>query len=121
MLATFLAATVSKLWRALGYSWCGLQAAWRYHWAFRLEVLIGIVAIPLALFFGETAIEKVLLIGSVILVAIVELINSAIETVVNRIGLERHELSGQAKDLGSAAVLISGLFMLFTWIMIIFG
>lgn len=96
-----------KLWQATLYSLAGLKAAYKSQWAFRAEVLILIVAVPLAFFVGVTALQRILLIGSILLVMIVELLNSAIEAVVDRISTDRHELSGRAKDMGSAAVFVT--------------
>lgn len=84
-----------------------------------MEVLLALFLIPLGLFFGDTAVDKVLLVGSVVLVLIVEILNSAIETVVDRFGGEQHELSGRAKDQGSAAVLLSLLMVVLVWILLL--
>lgn len=110
---------IKKVWAATRYSYAGIKVAWRYHWAFRAEVLICIVAMPLALILGKTGVQRALLLSSLLLVLIVEVLNSAIEVVVDRIGLEKHRLSGQAKDLGSAAVLLSGINAAVVWAMII--
>ncbi|WLQ14983.1 diacylglycerol kinase [Hahella aquimaris] len=101
---------------ATGYSINGLRAAWRNESAIRQEMVAALILIPLALFLSVTMVERILMIGSVLLVLIVELINSAIEAVVDRIGAERHELSGRAKDMGSAAVLVALSLAMFTWI-----
>lgn len=93
----------------------GLKAAWQNEAAFRLEVLASAILVPIAFWLGETALERLLLIGSCFLVLITELLNSAVEAVVDRIGLERHELSGRAKDIGSAAVFLSLVNMLVVW------
>lgn len=103
------------LWRATVYSWQGLTAAYRYQWVFPLEALTLLVAVPLSIYLGKTVIEKILLIASVLLVLIVELLNSAIETVVDRISQERHELSGRAKDLASAAVFLTVINAAMVW------
>ena len=95
------------VWDAMGYSLRGLRAALRYEEAFRIELLIAALMLPLAFWLGQTPLEYALLIGSLLLVLIVELINSAIEAVVDRVGIERHELSGRAKDIGSAAVFLA--------------
>lgn len=97
------------------YSLCGFRDAWKHESAFRQEVLLAVVLIPAAFWLGQTAIEQILLIACVALVLIVELLNSAVETSVNRIGTELHPLSGRAKDMGSAAVLVSLLFTVFVW------
>ena len=100
---------------AAGYSIKGLKAAWINEAAFRQESVAAIVAIAIAFYLDISGIERILLIASVVLVAIVELLNSAIEAVVDRIGTEHHELSGRAKDIGSAAVFVSIGLALFIW------
>jgi diacylglycerol kinase (ATP) len=97
----------------------GYQAAFQSEEAFRQEVYLLIVAAPLGLWLGETPIERILLVGSVLLVWIVELLNTGIEVVVDRISFERHELSGKAKDIGSAAVLTALFLAGMTWLMIL--
>ncbi len=106
---------VGRVIRALGYSLAGLRAAYRKETAFRQELVMIAVLVPLALWLGRSGAERALLIGSVLLVLIVELLNSAVEAVVDRIGHERHELSASAKDMGSAAVLIALLLLATTW------
>ncbi|CAA0124016.1 Diacylglycerol kinase [BD1-7 clade bacterium] len=103
---------------AFYYSGKGFRAAWQYEAAFRQELTAMLAMLPLAFWLGETAEQQILLIAPCILVVIVELINSAIEAVVDRIGVEKHELSGQAKDMGSAAVLCSLLLVMISWGMI---
>jgi diacylglycerol kinase (ATP) len=95
----------ARLLRATGHSLRGFGAAFRHEQAFRLELLAAAVAVPLGLWLGRTGGERALLAGSCLLVLVVELLNSAVEATVDRIGPERHELAGRAKDLGSAAVL----------------
>ena len=97
----------------------GFKAAWQSEEAFRQEVLLLAVAAPLGLWLGATAIEKALLVGSVLLVIIVELLNTGIEIVVDRIGFERHELSGRAKDVGSAAVFASLALAGLVWLLLL--
>lgn len=92
---------------AAGYSAKGLRAAWRSEEAFRMECTLGIILIPLGVIWGDSGVEKALLVASCLLVLVVELLNSAIEMVVDRIGPDYHELSGHAKDMGSAAVFLS--------------
>lgn len=104
---------------ACGYSFKGLRAAFRHEEAFRLELLAVIVMLPLAIWLGQTAVEYALLIGSLLLVLIVELINSAIEAVVDRVGVEHHELSGRAKDIGSAAVFLTLLNVTLIWALLL--
>jgi diacylglycerol kinase (ATP) len=106
---------LKRIIKAGGYSFLGLKAAWKYESAFRQEVLLAAAMIPGAVWLGRTADEIGLLIGTVMLVVIVELLNSAVEAVVDRIGDEPHKLSGRAKDMGSAAVFISLLLVLVIW------
>ena len=96
-----------RLVNATGYSWAGLKAAWRNEEAFRQEALLCATLVPLALWLGHSAVERALLIGSLLLVVIVELLNTGIEAAIDRIGPEWHELSKKAKDMGSAAVLLA--------------
>ena len=104
-----------RLYKATGYSIQGLKSTFQYEQAFRLEVYILIVLIPLSLWLGDSAIEISLLLGSWIMVMIVELLNSAIEAAIDRIGMEKHELSGRAKDIGSAAVMMSVFLAVGIW------
>ncbi|OPX56572.1 diacylglycerol kinase (ATP) [Oceanospirillum multiglobuliferum] len=99
-----------------GYSIKGLKAAFQHEAAFRQELVLCLILIPTALWLGQTAIERLLLIGCCFLVLITELMNSAVEAVVDRIGPEFHELSGRAKDIGSAAVFIALALAGITWI-----
>ncbi len=96
-----------RVLRAFGASYRGYCGAFRGEAAFRQELAVALVVIPLGLYLGKSGVERALLVGPMILVLIVELLNSAIEATVDRVGLEHHELSGLAKDLGSAAVLSS--------------
>jgi diacylglycerol kinase (ATP) len=105
----------TRLYKATGYSIAGLKSTFQYEQAFRLEVYILIILLPLALWLGNNPIEYCLLIGSWILVMIVELLNSAVEAAIDRIGMEQHELSGRAKDIGSAAVMMSVLLAAGVW------
>ncbi len=104
---------ITRIINAATYSWRGFKAAYKHEAAFRQELWLTIAATPVAIYFGETLFEKGLLIASLLLILLVEMINSAIEAVVDRFGDEHHELSGRAKDMGSAAVLpalfISGI------------
>ncbi len=102
--------------KASVYSFNGLKAAVKNEAAFRQELLLAVIFIPLAIFLDVSALERVALIGVTVLVLIVELLNSAVEAVVDRIGSEYHELAGRAKDLGSAAVLITLLLWAYVWI-----
>ncbi len=107
--------------RAFGASARGLAGAFREEAAFRQELAFAALAIPLALWFGHDGVERALLIAPVLLILIVELINSAIEATVDRIGLERHALAGLAKDIGSAAVLMSFGLLAVVWLLVLLG
>jgi diacylglycerol kinase (ATP) len=96
-----------RLWDAVGFSILGLKAAWNHEAAFRQELVMTLVLLPAAWWLGVTMMQRGVLIFSLLFVLIVELLNSAIETVVDRIGAERHPLSGRAKDMGSAAVMLA--------------
>lgn len=96
-------------------SWQGIRAAIQHEEAFRLELILYIILSPLAIVLGDTGVERVLLVGSLTLVLLVELINSAIEATIDRIGKEHHPLSGRAKDMGSAAVFIALINVVITW------
>lgn len=104
-----------RIVNATFFSLAGLRAAWRDESAFRQELLLCVVLLPTGVWLGQTAVERALLIGSCMIVLIVELLNSGIEAVVDRVGAEHHRLSGQAKDLGSAAVFLSLLLVLVVW------
>lgn len=108
-----------RLINACFFSLAGFKATWQHEEAFRQEVALFIVTTPIALWLGNDGIEKVLLIGSVVLVLLVELLNSAVEAVVDRVGLEHHELSGRAKDIGSAAVMLSLVWAAATWFLLL--
>jgi diacylglycerol kinase (ATP) len=105
----------SRILMATRWSLQGLGAAWLHESSFRLEVYLFAVAAPLAWWLGGTPVERVLLIGSCMFVLVVELLNSAIEAVIERYGAEFHELAGRAKDMGSAAVFVAMLNVLLTW------
>ena len=98
----------------------GIKAAFVNEAAFRQELILALILLPLAIWLGETGLEKAVLISSLLLVLIVELMNSGIEAIVDRIGSERHELSGRAKDIGSAAVLISLINVVAVWGLVLF-
>ena len=103
------------IYNALIYSWAGLKAAWNNEMAFRAETIVIALLMPIGIWIGETAVQWALLIGSSLLVLITELLNSAIENVVDRVGTEHHILSKQAKDLGSAAAGVSMLAAVMVW------
>ena len=108
-------AGLKRVPQAMKYSLAGLRAAWQYEHAFRQELVLAIVLLVIAALTPTSRVEKALMMGSVLLVLIVELVNSAIEAVVDRISLERHPMAGRAKDIGSAAVFISLLNVLVVW------
>jgi diacylglycerol kinase (ATP) len=110
---------VTRLFRAFDATRKGLAGAYREEAAFRQELALAIVVIPLGLWLGRNGIERALLLAPMFLVLVVELFNSAIEATVDRIGLERHTLSGLAKDIGSAAVFMSLLLLAVVWILVL--
>jgi diacylglycerol kinase (ATP) len=110
-----------RMWNALHYSIAGLRAAYACENAFRQESWLAVVLVAIALFLPVGGIGRALMIGSVLLVLVIELINSAIEAAIDRIGLERHELSKRAKDAGSAAVLIALVNVAVVWGCILWG
>ena len=107
-----------RIVNAMFFSLAGLRAAWRHEAAFRQECALALILTPTAFWLGSTAVERSLLIGTVWLVLIVELLNSAVEAVVDRVGTDHHKLSGKAKDLGSAGVFVSLLLALLVWSLI---
>lgn len=110
-----------RLWNAFFYTLDGLRAAYRHEDAFRQEVWLACLLIPLAFFLPASGPGRALMVGSVLFVLIVELINSAIEAAIDRISLEHHKLSKRAKDIGSAAVMIALINVIVTWALVLFG
>lgn len=110
---------LARLVAAAGYSAAGIRAAFKSEEAVRMEIAAFIVLAPLGLWLGEGALEKVLLVSCLVFVIVVELLNTGIETVVDRVGKDYHELSRVAKDIGSAAVFISLGLVIFTWTMLL--
>jgi len=108
-----------RILMAARWSWQGLRAAWLHESSFRLEVCLLVVLAPLALWLGDTAVERVLMVGSLLLVLAVELLNSAVEAVIERYGSEIHELAGRAKDMGSAAVFVMMVNVVLCWSLIL--
>ena len=106
---------IRRILRAFVFSAQGFGHAWRHEAAFRQEVALTVILVPLAFWLGQTAVERALLIGVCLIVLIVEFLNSAIEAAIDRFGEERHELSGRAKDLGSAAVFTSLALVALVW------
>lgn len=107
--------TPSRVLMATKWSLQGLRAAWLHESSFRLEVYLLLVAAPLALWLGRDGVERALLLGSCLLVLATELLNSAVEAVIERYGAEHHELAGRAKDMGSAAVFVTMMNVLLVW------
>ena len=112
---------LNRIWNALFYSIDGLNAAFRHEDAFRQEVLLALILVPIALSMPVSGIGKALMVASVLWVLIVELLNSGIEAVTDRISLEDHALAKRAKDLGSAAVMLSLVSVPVVWLVTIFG
>jgi diacylglycerol kinase (ATP) len=112
---------LTRVLRAAGASWKGLRGAYREEAAFRQELGLSVLVIPLGLWLGRTGVERALLVAPMLLVLIVELLNSAVEATVDRIGLERHVLAGLAKDIGSAAVFMSFVLLGVVWLLILLG
>ena len=110
---------ITRVIHARGYTWAGLKAAFKYEAAFRQELFLCIALAPVALWVAHTGIERALLIGSLLLVLMVELLNSAVEAVVDRISDEHHELAGRAKDMGSAAVFVSLVNVVVIWALVL--
>ena len=106
---------LKRIINAFGYTWKGLRAAYKHEAAFRQEIGLAVVLLPLAFWVGKNAIEWILLLSSVVFILVVEILNSAIEAVVDRTGDEPHKLSGRAKDMGSAAVFLAFVMLLITW------
>ena len=105
--------------KAAQWSLQGLRAAWLHESSFRLEVVLFVIVGPLGFYFGQTGVERALLIGSCLLVLSCELLNSAIEAVIERYGSEHHELAGRAKDMGSAAVFVLMMNVILVWLLIL--
>lgn len=110
---------LQRILSAAGYSWAGLVAAFRHENAFRQELFLALLLIPLAVYLGETGVARALMVAAVLGVLIVELLNSAIEAAVDRISLEHHLLIKRAKDMGSAAVMIALINVLVVWTLVL--
>jgi len=107
--------TPFRAWQAFLWSMKGLRATWSLESSFRLEVYLFLVMAPLGFWLGENGVERAILIGSLLIVLVVEVLNSAVEAVVDRWGVEYHELAGRAKDMGSAAVFLADMNVLACW------
>ena len=112
---------LARILNAVGYSWAGLRAAFQHEDAFRQEVLLLLPLLPLAVYLGDSGIERALMIASLLGVLVVELLNSAVEAAVDRVSLERHPLIKRAKDMGSAAVMIALLNVVVVWALLLLG
>jgi len=112
---------LARILNAFRYSLAGLAAAYRHEAAFRQETWLALILVPAALFMSVDGLGKALMVGSVLLVLMVELLNSAVEAVVDRVSLEHHELAKRAKDIGSAAVMISLVDVAVVWTLVLFG
>lgn len=108
-----------RIVNATKFSWKGLKASFKHEEAFRQELMLLVIGAPLALWLGDTGLEKAVMIGSLMLLLIVEVLNSAIEAVVDRTGDEWHKLSGRAKDMGSAAVFLAIINAIVIWALIL--
>jgi len=109
----------TRIIKAAGYSWKGIRAAYKYEAAFRQETWLALVLIPLAIYVAENTTQLAFMISSVLLVMLVEILNSAVEAVVDRFGDELHELSGRAKDMASASVTFSLIIMVLIWVLML--
>jgi diacylglycerol kinase (ATP) len=105
--------------RAFGYSFQGFRHAWREEAAFRQEVTLALLIVPLGLYLGRSGVERALLVSPMLLILVVEILNSAVEAVVDRSGTERHPLAGMAKDMGSAAVMLSFVLLGTVWLLVL--
>ena len=110
---------MTRVVRAFGYSFQGFRHAWREEAAFRQETLLAVVLIPLGLYLGRSGVERALLASPVLFILVIEILNSAVEAVVDRSGTERHPLAGMAKDMGSAAVLLSFVLLGTVWLLVL--
>ncbi|MEW5834126.1 MAG: diacylglycerol kinase [Pseudomonadota bacterium] len=108
-----------QLWNAFRWSMKGLQAGWRHEASFRLEAMLAVVLVPLGLWLGHGPLEKIALVLPAVLVLSAELLNSAIEAVVDKVSPDFHELAGRAKDMGSAAVFLLLLLMVLCWALVL--
>jgi diacylglycerol kinase (ATP) len=108
-----------RIINAFGFSMAGLRSCFKHEEAFRQEVWLALVMVPLGVWLGRNGVERAVLVGSVLLVLIVELLNSAIEANVDRVGMERHALSKRAKDIASGAVFLSIVFALTVWVLVL--
>ena len=109
----------TRLWRSFGNTWKGLRGAFREEAAFRQELALAVVLVPAGLWLGQSGVERALLVAPMLLILVVELLNSAVEATVDRVGLERHPLSGLAQDIGSAAGFLSFALLATVWLLVL--
>src|ERR1700683_3748984 len=109
----------TRLLRAFGYSFQGFRHVWREEAAFRQEVALSLLVIPAGLYLGRSGVERALLVCPMLLILVVEILNSAVEAVVDRSGMERHPLAGMAKEMGSAAVMLSFVLLGTVWFLVL--
>jgi diacylglycerol kinase (ATP) len=109
----------TRLLRAFGYSFQGFRHTWREEAAFRQEVALSLLVIPAGVYLGQSGVERALLVAPMLLILVVEILNSAVEAVVDRSGTERHPLAGMAKDMGSAAVMLSFALLGTVWLLVL--
>jgi diacylglycerol kinase (ATP) len=112
---------LKRIWRAGGYSWQGIRAAFQHEPAFRTELLLFVILLPCVYWLGESIVQYALLLGALFLVLLTELVNSAIEAVVDRFGEQQHELSGRAKDMASAVVFIAIINFFVIWGLLLYN
>jgi diacylglycerol kinase (ATP) len=110
---------ITRLIRSFGYSFQGFRFAWREEAAFRQEIALSVLVVPAGIYLGRSGVERALLVAPMLLILVVEFLNSAVEAVVDRSGTERHPLAGMAKDMGSAAVLLSFVLLGTVWLLIL--
>jgi diacylglycerol kinase (ATP) len=110
---------ITRLLRAFGYSFQGFRHTWREEAAFRQEVALALIVVPAGVYFGRSGIERAMLVSPMLLILVVEILNSAVEAVVDRSGTELHHLAGMAKDMGSAAVMLSFVLLGTVWLLIL--
>jgi diacylglycerol kinase (ATP) len=110
---------ITRLLRAFGYSFQGFRHTWREEAAFRQEAALALIVIPAGMYLGRTGVERALLVCPMLLILVVEILNSAVEAVVDRSGIEPHPLAGMAKDMGSAAVMLSFVLLGTVWLLIL--
>ncbi|VAW51082.1 Diacylglycerol kinase [hydrothermal vent metagenome] len=119
-MAKTAATGITRIINAAGYSWLGFKAAYKHEAAFRQELALTLILTPIALYYGATYADKAILVASLIFILLIEILNSAIEAVVDRLGDEIHPLSGRAKDMGSSAVFLAFIITALIWFSILY-